>query len=41
MKKVALSNLNALFAAIAAQQNLYIPTDDAAGQASSPSGRRA
>ena len=33
MKKVALSNLNALFAAIAAQQNLYIPTDDAAGQA--------
>ena len=32
MKKVAISNLNALFAAIAAQQNLYIPTDDAAGQ---------
>ena len=33
MKKAAVSCLDALFAAIAAQQNLYLPADDAAGQA--------
>lgn len=33
MKKLPISQLPALFAAIAAQQTLYIPADDAAGQA--------
>lgn len=33
MKKVAISELNALFAAIAGEQTLYIPADDGAGQA--------
>jgi len=33
MKKIAISQLNELFAAIAAQKNLYIPADDGAGQA--------
>ena len=34
MKKLALSALNDLFAAINAAETLYIPADDAAGQAS-------
>ena len=34
MKKLALSALNELFAAINAAETLYIPADDAAGQAS-------
>ena len=34
MKKLALSTLNELFAAINAAEALYIPADDAAGQAS-------
>ena len=34
MKKLALSALNDLFAAINAAEALYIPADDAAGQAS-------
>ena len=34
MKKLALSALNELFAAINAAEALYIPADDAAGQAS-------
>ena len=33
MKKLALKELDSLFAAIAAQQALYLPQDDAAGQA--------
>ena len=33
MKKIAISQLNELFAAISAQKNLYIPTDDGADQA--------
>ena len=33
MKKIARSELNALFAAIAAQKQLFIPTDNTAGQA--------
>lgn len=33
MKKLALKELESLFAAIAAQQTLYLPQDDAAGQA--------
>ena len=33
MKKLALKELESLFAAIAAQQALYLPQDDAAGQA--------
>ena len=33
MKRLALQKLDALFAAICAQQTLYIPADDAAGQA--------
>ncbi len=33
MKKLPISRLNELFAAAAAQQTLYIPADDAAGQA--------
>ena len=33
MKKIALSELNALFIAISAQKQLYIPADDNAGQA--------
>ncbi len=33
MKKIAISDLNALFAAISAQKKLYIPADDQAGQA--------
>ena len=32
MKKIALSNLSSLFAAISAQKKLYIPADDATGQ---------
>ena len=32
MKKLALKELDSLFAAIAAQQALYLPQDDAAGQ---------
>ena len=33
MKKLPISRLNDLFAAVSAQQTLYIPSDDAAGQA--------
>ena len=33
MKKLPISRLNELFAAVSAQQTLYIPSDDAAGQA--------
>ena len=33
MKKLALKELDSLFAAIAAQQALYLPQDDAAGPA--------
>ena len=33
MKKLPKQNLNDLFAAISAQQALYLPADDAAGQA--------
>ena len=33
MKQLPLSRLNELFAAIAAGQQLYLPADDAAGQA--------
>ena len=33
MKKIAISQLNDLFAAISAQKNLYIPADDGAGAA--------
>ena len=33
MKQLLLSKLPALFAALAAEQKLYIPADDAAGQA--------
>ena len=33
MKKIARSELNALFAAISAQKQLYIPADTKAGQA--------
>jgi len=33
MKKISLSGLNSLFAAISAEKKLYIPADDAAGQA--------
>ena len=33
MKQIALDRLDALFAAISADQTLYIPTDDGAGQA--------
>lgn len=33
MKKISLSDLSALFGAIAAQQKLYIPADDPTGQA--------
>lgn len=33
MKKLPITQLPVLFAAIAAQQTLYIPADDAAGQA--------
>ena len=33
MKKIELSNLNSLFSAISARKKLYIPTDDATGQA--------
>ncbi|MCQ2057535.1 MAG: 4Fe-4S dicluster domain-containing protein [Bacteroidaceae bacterium] len=32
MKKIAISELNSLFAAIAADRKLYIPTDDSTGQ---------
>ena len=35
MKQLLLSKLPALFAALAAEQKLYIPADDAAGQANS------
>ena len=33
MKKIAISRLNDLFAAICAERKLYIPTDDGANQA--------
>ena len=33
MKKISLSSLDSLFAAISAEKKLYIPADDAAGQA--------
>ncbi|MBP3305384.1 MAG: 4Fe-4S dicluster domain-containing protein [Oscillospiraceae bacterium] len=33
MKKIELSNLNSLFSAISARKKLYIPADDATGQA--------
>ena len=34
MKQLPLSKLQSLFAAVSAAQKLYIPADDAAGQAS-------
>ena len=34
MKQLPLSKLQSLFAAVSAAQTLYIPADDAAGQAS-------
>ena len=34
MKQLPLSELSSLFAAVSAGQKLYIPADDAAGQAS-------
>ena len=34
MKQLPLSKLSSLFAAVSAAQKLYIPADDAAGQAS-------
>ena len=40
MKKLALSALNDLFAAINAAEALYIPADDAAGQGAKGQGRR-